>query len=158
MEWSEKFKQKLYQKELALQENKKNFQVYQNLALELFNFIEQKIKPIEVISTVKYMVGQSENTPVQIKALKLKCNKKYLDFVPEGINLDHSKGTIRIRHNSRAIAQFSYLHLVVDSSSDAVYPANLIWVLNENSSENFEKLPVFDASQLERLIELTFLD
>ena len=104
------------------------------------------------------MVGQSENSAAQIKALKLKCNKKYLDFVPEGINLDRSKGTIRIRHNSRKIGQFSYLHLVVDPSSDIVYPANLIWVLNENSSEDFEKLPVFDASQLERLIELTFLD
>ncbi len=158
MDWAKKLEERLKNKELALKENKKNFYVYQEAALKLFERIEKKVKTIEQISIYRYMVGETSSTPGQIKALKLKCFEKYLDFVPEGVNLDSSKGTIRLRHNSRTLAQFTYLHLVIDNQSESNYPDNLIWVLNEGSSESFENLPLFNDEALEKLIERVFLE
>ena len=158
MDWAKRLEERLKNKELALKENKKNFHVYQEAAVRLFERIEKKIKVIEQITIYRYMVGETSSTAGQIKALKLKCLEKYLDFIPEGVNLDNSKGTIRLRHNSRSLAQYTYLNLIIDSQSPSSYPENLIWVLNENSSDSFEKLPVFDDENLERLIERVFLE
>ncbi|NUM33222.1 MAG: hypothetical protein HUU50_01640 [Candidatus Brocadiae bacterium] len=158
MDWAKKLEERLKNKELALKENKKNFHVYQESAVRLFEWIEKKVKAIQQITIYRYMVGETASATSQIKALKLKCLEKYLDFVPEGVNLDSSKGTIRLRHNSRSLAQYTYLHLIVNPDSMASYPENLVWVLNENSSEGFEKLPVFSDEVLERLIERVFLE
>ncbi len=158
-DWAEQFKNRIKAKEIAKQESKKNFNTYQQSVLKLFDFIESKIKGIDCIHAVRYLVSQSEVTTVQIKALKLQCLEKFLEFVPEGINLDNSKGTIRLRHNTRALSQFIYLHLIVDpNATQQNYSENLIWVINQEGSENFNTLPRFDAEILERLVELTFLE
>lgn len=158
MDWAKKFEEKLHGQEVAKQEHKKNFDIYQQSATKLYEWIEGKVKKIEKITIIRYMVGQSDTKRVQIRALKLKCYEKFLDFVPEGINLDQSKGTIRIRHNSHSLAQFTYLHLIINPNSKDIYPENLMWVLNESSSEPFTNLPVFDEAKLEYLIERTFLE
>ena len=155
--WAEKFERKLKQKELGRQEAKKSFQIYSDAALKLFDFVEKKVKGIEVLSVVRQMVGQSETTPNAVKTLKIKCKDKFLEFLPEGINLDESKGRIRLRHNARGLHQFVYLHLVVDLQSEELYPANLVWVLNDRSATDFESLPPLDDKELEKLIEIVFL-
>ena len=155
-EWAEKFRQKLKDKELASLETKKSFQIYQEAALKLFDNIEKKIKEIGVISSVRQMVG--EVAVSSIKALKLKCQDKYLELIPEGINLDESKGRIRIKHNCKLLSQFVYLHLTLDAQSTATYPENLMWVLNEKGTERLEGLPPFNDEMLEHLIEVVFLE
>ena len=157
MDWAEKFTSKLKAKELARQEDKKNFKIYQSFAQKLFSNIESKMKQIEAISIMRHMVGQSETTPIQLKALKLKCYEKYLEFIPEGINLDNSKGTIRIKHNTRHLPQFTYLHLTIDPEAEESYPDNLIWVINKESRKNYVELPKFDDVELEKLVEKAFL-
>ena len=156
-EWAKKFERKLKQKELARQEAKKSFQIYSDASLKLFDFIERKVRGIEVLSVVRHMVGQSETTPNAVKTLKIKCQNKFVEFLPEGINLDESKGRIRLRHNARGLNQFVYLHLVVDPQLEEPYPDNLIWVLNENNATNFEELPPFTDKEIEKLIEIIFL-
>ncbi len=158
--WGDKFKKKLHDKELASQETKKSFHIYKDAAAKLFDDITDKVKDIEQISVVRTMVGQSTPTPGPIKALNLKCNPKYLRFVPEGINLDDSRGRIRIEHNCKSLAQFIYMHLTTDPKSQAVFPENLLWKLNAKGEdvENYETLPDFDDPQLEKLIETCFLE
>lgn len=157
-DWADQFRNKLKVKEIARQESKKNFQVYQQTVLRLFETIESKVKNIESIRVQRYLGSQSEVTPLQIRSLKLQCLEKYLEFVPEGINLDDSKGTIRLRHNCASLSQFIYLHLTIDPNSNQTYPDNLMWVINEEGATTFDDLPRFDDATLERLIELTFLE
>ena len=125
-DWAEQFKSKLKVKELARQEHKKSFDVYQQAVAKLFEMIERKIKGVECIQAARYMVSQSEITPVQIRGLKLQCLEKYIEFMPEGINFDTSKGTIRLRHNCSALNPFIYLNLIVDPQSTLPYPENLM--------------------------------
>lgn len=155
--WADKFNRKLEEKELARQEAKKSFQIYQEAALKLFDLIEEKVKGIEAISTFRYMVGQAVTSPVPLKALKLKCLERYLDIIPEGINLDSSKGRIRLKHNSKGIPNFIYVHLIVDPNSSELYPDNLVWAYNDKGAETFGNLPFFDDEKLEHVIELIFL-
>lgn len=157
-DWADLFRDKLKVKEIARQENKKNFQIYQQLVFKLFETIEGKIKKIDTIQIQRYLASQSEITPFQIKTLKLQCFEKYLEFVPEGINLDTSKGTIRLRHTCGTLSQFIYLHLTVNPHATQPYPENLHWVINEEGATTFDELPPFDDAALERLIELTFLE
>lgn len=158
--WADKFTKKIKEKELALQKDKKNVSVYKTAALKLFDFIESKLKRVEVISTSRILVGDASPAPGSIKALCLKCQDRVLKFVPEGINLDDSRGRIRIEHKCRNLAKFIYLHLIVDVNSEAVYPENLIWVFNARGEDEFDftSYPRFDEQQLEKLIENCFLE
>lgn len=157
--WAEKFTKKLQDKELASQEAKKSFQIYKDSAVKLFDDIEAKVKNIREISIVRTVVGHSAPTPGPIKALNLKCPPKVLKFVPEGINLDESRGRIRIEHNCRNIPQFIYIHLIIDPASTAAFPDNLVWKYNCNDKcTDYTQLPNFGEAQLEELIETCFLE
>ena len=158
MDWAKEFELKLKTKELARQETKKNFHMYETMTLRLFDEMERKIKKIPSIQIHRYIMAQTESIRPQLKALQLTCFDKRIEFTPEGINLDDSKGTIRIRHNSKNVNKFCYLHLIIDPHSTASYPDNLIWVINENSSQPFERLPPFDDRELEYLVERIFLE
>jgi hypothetical protein len=115
------------------------------------------MKQVDAISTLRYMVGESGGNA--IKTLKLKCQDRFLEFSPEGINLDNSRGRIRVKHNAtRTLPPFVYLHLVVDLQSNAPYPENLVWVWNEKNAENFDSLPPFNDEVLEHLVETIFLE
>lgn len=158
MNWQESFEQKLKTKELSRQETRKNFHIYETMTLRLFDELEEKLKFIPSIHISRYIMSQTDMVSPQLKALKLSCYEKIIEFTPEGINLDDSKGTIRIRHNSKNVTPFCYLHLIVDPDSEFLFPDNLIWVLNENSSQPFENMPHFDDRELEYLIERIFLE
>jgi hypothetical protein len=155
--WADKFKKKLQGKELASQENSKNAKIYQEYVLRLFDWVEKKVKEAEVIS-VSRKVETSGITP--LKSLVLKCQERQVSFLPEGINVDSSRGRIRIRHNCKNISQFIYLHLISDANSGAPYPENLIWIINLNGLENVDckDMPRFEEQQLENLIETCFLE
>ena len=159
MNWADKFQDKLRKKELASQEARKSFGVYQKYALELFDSIESKVKSVEVINVVRTVIGHSGPAPGPIKALTLKCHGYFIKFIPEGINLDDSRGRVRIEHNAKALSKFIYMHLIIDRQSDAPYPENLLWVLNINGETDiiFEELPPFGDKELENLIETCFL-
>lgn len=156
--WGDKFKKKLQEKELANQENIKNFKIYQDATLKLFDFIEKKVKSIEAITVSRRVVGTAG--PTSIKSLILKCQEKLIQFVPEGINLDSSRGRIRIHHTAKNLSKFIYLNLIIDPESTVPYPENLMWVYNITGAEDiaFKELSRFDDMQFENLIENCFLE
>lgn len=153
--WADKFKKKLQEKELASQENSKNAKIYQDHVIKLFEWMEKKVKQAEVIS-----VARKVETAGPTKSLILKCQDRQVGFLPEGINVDNTRGRIRVRHNCKNLSQFVYLHLITDINSNAPYPENLIWVINSNGLENvdYKELPRFEEQQLESLIETCFLE
>lgn len=158
-DWTQKFKKKFEEKELAAQRAVKSFQVYQDQTLKLFNEIEAKVKDIDIITTQRLSVDYSGNAPAAIKALHLKCNQEVVRFIPEGINQDEGRGRIRIKHNTSNLSPYIYLHLVVDETSREMYPDNLTWTINPtgDSKAIFTALPKFDEKQIELLLEKCFL-
>ena len=151
--WADKFKKKLQEKEQASQENTKSAKTYQDATTKLFDHIEKKIKEIGMIAVTK--------NGLPMKSLHLKCQDKLLSFIPEGVNVDSSRGRIRVKHNCKNLSQFIYLNMMIDPKSAAAYPDNLMWVINWNGTledVKLDTLPEFKNDQLERLIEVCFVE
>ncbi len=162
-DWTNKFKQKLQAKEAMKQDSTKKFKVYRDSIEALFLCVENKVKNIEEITVSRKLVAQTSQgisgPNEMIKILLLRCALKYIEFNPEGINLDTSHGRIRFKQNS-SLGQFVYLHLVIDPNSTANYPDNLIWVYNAkgDNMDDYASLPEFDEVLMEEIIERCFLE
>lgn len=165
-DWSEKFKNRMEEKQRAASEERQNFAIYRDQVLRLFTSIEEKVKSVPGIKVSRTVAARTEEYrrdvagPIDaVKSLQIRCGERTLEFIPDGVNTPIGKGRVRVRHHTKKLGQYVFLYLLKDPKSSRPYPDNLVWVIqDQKDGHEPTRCPVFDEKTLERVIEACFLE
>ena len=167
-DWKDRFKDGIADRERALAQPRKissqDFAHYKRHVLELYERLCTKVTDIPQIEVTRPIVTRSDRCRVDVQgmietvhALVLRFQDRRLELLPEGLNLEQSRGRVRLRHNGKQLSRFLYATLEPRDQDAEAQESEWYLLDKEKPPRSSERLQRLEDELLEEILEKVFL-